>query len=123
MRVLSVVDALSFPESRKVVLSGDKKLLYEMLYSLGFDVFKSDLEYQICYHRPLVAPNKVVYTGRWVCRERDDEEWLNSGWASEEKKREMVFFKDPDLYKDLHEMSSYPNWSGRIEKYLKEWWG
>ena len=122
IRVLSLYDALSFPPSREVVEKNDEGLLYEMLYYLGFDVYEKHYEWQVCYHRPMLMPNKVIYTGRWVGEERSDDEWINSGYVSEEKRKELILAKDPYLYRDLLERSQYANWSGRMEQYLKEWW-
>lgn len=70
----------------------------EYLHELGADI-----------NKPMLMQNKKhrseedlkVYTGtRWVCEERQDEDWINSGYASQQAKDK--FFKNrivEDLYR------------------------
>lgn len=116
------MDLLSFPESKDVVVREDEEALKEILYSLGFDVYKYGYEYQIVLHRPLTT-NKPIKTGRFIGYERDDEEWLNSGMCSEEKRLGMMYLKDKEFVKDLERMSEYPKWTLIAMEHYEEIYG
>jgi hypothetical protein len=56
--------------------------LHNILYNLGMDVSKGIEQQNGLMHRNRL--NKVVKCPRWVGEERQDEEWINSGYASQE---------------------------------------
>lgn len=125
-RYVSLIDLLSFPESKEVVLSEDIDKLENLLYSLGLEVYSYGYTYQVCWHRPLISmrvDNNPVYSGRWVSEERNDKEWVNSLYCSEEKRMEVLYLKDKELVKDIESMRVYPNPTLDIMNNLEEHWG
>ena len=114
-RAISVIDLLSFPESRDIVQSGNKAEFVVLLHNVGFDI-KQPIDYQICLHRALID-NEIYYSGRWVGSERGDNEWLRSEYCTLENRIEKVGTKDLALQDELNKMSSMPNYTAMtIEK-------
>jgi hypothetical protein len=114
-RAISVIDLLSFPESRDIVQSGNKAEFVVLLHNIGFDI-KQPIDYQICFHRAMID-NDVYYSGRWVGSERGDNEWLKSEYCTLENKIEKVGTKDLALQEELTRISSLPNYTAMtIEK-------
>lgn len=56
--------------------------LNRILYELGMDTSKNIEQQNGLIHRNRL--NEVVRCTRWVGDERQDEEWINSGYASQE---------------------------------------
>ena len=56
--------------------------LNDILFELGMDVSKNVEQQNGLKHRNRL--NEVVRCTRWVGSERQDEEWINSGYASQE---------------------------------------
>lgn len=125
MRWISVVDLLSHEKAKKILMHGSNEDIKEMLYGLGFDVYGYGLEYQIVVHVPLSwksYKNKSVYTGRFVSQERSDEEWIESGNCSEEKRLSKMYLEDKELVKEIERLSYLPNWTGMAMAHLEEHW-
>lgn len=121
-RWISVIDLLSFPESKKVVLEGNEEELKELLFNIGMDISEDYLEYQVCLHRPLtyIAANKnPVYTGRWFSEERRDDVWMESEHCTRQNKLERLGTKDLEFMKELIAMSQYPNYTGDLINHMK----
>lgn len=84
-KVISLYDLMNYKESKEIVLSGDKKALKEALFTLGLNVKNEPYYEEECYHRPATKADKAPWYGiRYVCSERVDDEWINSGYASME---------------------------------------
>lgn len=114
-RAVSVIDLLSFPESKTVLQNDNKGEFVALLYAIGFDI-KQPIDYQICHHRALID-GQAYYTGRWVGSERGDNEWFKSEYCTLENKIEKVGTKDLALQEELTRISSLPNYTAMtIEK-------
>lgn len=125
VRAISIVDLLSFEESREIVRRGDEDALRELLYNIGFDV-EYGWDYQICLHTPHIHKGSgkgPVYTMRIVGEERYDEEWLNSEHCSREQRMAHLWLKDRGLVEELERLSHTPNWTGMLIEHLEEYWG
>lgn len=79
---LSMYNLFAIGEFKDAYLRADKKEVEELLYSIGVD-----LSYGWCIvdrlHRPL-GYNEVVQGGVLLYKERVDDEWIKSGYASVE---------------------------------------
>lgn len=114
-RAVSVVDLLSFPESKAILQNNNKGEFVALLYTIGFDI-KQPIDYQICNHRALID-GQIYYTGRWVGQERGDDEWLKSVYCTLENRIEKVGVKDLAFQEELNKMSAMPNYTAMtIEK-------
>ena len=99
-RNLSFRDLAKVPGAIKIMQSGSKEEIDNLLYQYGYDI-RVGYEIENRYHRPLTS-NEVVYGPYIMGYERQDREWLNSGFASLEARMEAV--KDPSLRDALLEM-------------------
>lgn len=54
----------------------------EMLYDLGLDIEKSYQRQDAIRHRNRL--NEIVICSRWIGEERQDDDWIKSGYASKE---------------------------------------
>ena len=63
------------------LISYDSEFLKELLYDLGIDITQPYVFQGISQHRNRM--NQIVTCNRWFGVERGDEEWLNSGVASQ----------------------------------------
>ena len=124
-RWISIVDLLSYRESREIVVEEDVESFNKMMHDIGFDM-KYGILYQICLHRPMVhkgTDKPPVYTGRFVGEERFDEEWLTSGNASEEQRRNHMWLDDPSFVEELEKLSTYPNFTKMaLDRVRENWW-
>lgn len=108
-RAISVIDLLSFDESKQIIERGNKAEFVVLLHNIGFDI-KQPIDYQICFHRAMID-NEIYYSGRWVGSERGDSEWINGEHCTLENKIEKVGTKDLALQDELIKMSSLPNYT------------
>lgn len=108
-RAVSVVDLLSFPESKAILQNDNKGEFVALLYTIGFDI-NQPIDYQICNHRALID-GEIYYTGRWVGQERGDSEWLRSVYCTLENRIEKVGTKDLAFQEELIKMSAMPNYT------------
>ena len=110
-RNMSFSDLAKVPMAIKIMQNGNKEEIDNLLYQYGYDV-KIGYEIEDKYHRSLTS-NEVVYGPYIMGYERQDQEWLNSGFASMEARMEAV--TDPHLRQALLEMcktgSSDKTWS------------
>ena len=82
----------------------DNKKLNDVLFSLGMDVLKP-IEYQeTIQHRNRFG--EIVICDRWVGDERIDEDWIKSGYASQEA---IDKSKGNNLLNDLYRMKGLYN--------------
>ena len=112
-RNVSFSDLAKVPMAIKIMQSGSKEEIDNLLYQYGYDV-KIGYEIEDKYHRSLTS-NEVVYGPYIMGYERQDQEWLNSGFASMEARMEAV--TDPHLRQALLEMcktgSADKTWSNK----------
>lgn len=99
-RNLSFSDLAKVPNAVKIMQTGKKEEIDNLLYQYGYDVHIG-YEIENKYHRSLTN-NEVVFGPYIMGFERQDAEWLDSGFASLEARMEAV--KDPSLRDDLLEM-------------------
>lgn len=59
----------------------DEQKFMRMLFEAGIDI-KLPIEHQVLQHRNRF--NEVVHCSRWVGHERQDKQWIQSGYASKE---------------------------------------
>lgn len=59
----------------------DEQKFMQMLFEAGIDT-KLPIEHQVLQHRNRF--NEVVHCSRWVGHERQDKQWIQSGYASKE---------------------------------------
>jgi len=100
-RNLSFRDLAKVPNAVKIMQNGNKDELDNLLYQYGYDV-RVGYEIENKYHRPLTS-NEVVFGPYIMGFERQDKEWIESGFASLEAKIEAI--KDPHLREDLVQMN------------------
>lgn len=100
-RNMSFSDLAKVPMAIKIMQNGNKEEIDNLLYQYGYDV-KIGYEIEDKYHRSLTN-NEVVYGPYIMGYERQDQEWLDSGFASFEAKVEAV--QDKSLRDALLEMS------------------
>lgn len=100
-RNLSFRDLAKVPNAVKIMQNGNKDELDNLLYQYGYDV-RVGYEIENKYHRSLTS-NEVVFGPYIMGFERQDKEWIESGFASLEAKIEAV--KDPHLREDLVQMN------------------
>lgn len=118
-RHISLIDLMSFEESREIVTEGDTDSFLSLMYSIGFDT-EFGISSRECYHIPLTLlekENKMVWSVRFEGRERSDPQWIGSGYASEYLEDHLLIKKDRHLFIELCRMSQYPNWSGMLMDY------
>jgi hypothetical protein len=77
---------------------GTDDKIKELLYKLGADISKP-IETMVCEHRNL--SNQVVTCEYFICIERLDKAWIQSGHAS----IEALYASKPDIAQDLIKMS------------------
>ena len=65
----------------KEYFEADPEALKKILHDLGLDVYNYPVDEQNVQHRNRFG--NVITTWRWVCNERIDKEWVNSGYASQ----------------------------------------
>ena len=111
-RAISVIDLLSVPEMKEIVMERDVEAFTKAMWDSGFDT-QYGLMYQVCWHRTFFDKTPV-YTGRFVSEERSDKEWMNSGNASYEKRLEQYGKTDREFQRMLIEMNAYPNFTGIV---------
>lgn len=100
-RNLSFSDLAKVPGAVKIMQSGKKEEIDNLLHQYGYDV-RIGYEIENKYHRSLTS-NEVVFGPYIMGFERQDKEWIESGFASLEAKIEAV--KDPHLREDLVQMN------------------
>jgi hypothetical protein len=85
LRVISLSELHHMDNSftEKSISEYNTEKLKQLLHGLGIDTNQT-YEHQILPHRNSL--NKIYTGSRWVGCERTDEEWLNSGYASQEAK-------------------------------------
>ena len=94
------------------------EVLLDSLYELGIDSKSCAVIEQICLHRPDFFPTTGMYKGkRWIGIERIDQEWLNSGFASDEVRHARSGFSD--LADVLAEMGKHSNHTGDLLNHMK----
>ena len=94
---------------------------YEFLHTIGINI-NEEIEIESCYHRTLVD-NVVVYCPRILGYERTDDEYLKSGYASEEAWKISVGKRDVTLLRELEEMSKRSNFTLQIVEHIENYWG
>ena len=99
-RNLSFSDLAKVPNAIKIMQSGKKEEIDNLLHQYGYDI-RVGYEIEDKYHRSLTS-NEVVYGPYIMGFERQDVEWLKSGFASLEARMEAV--KDPTLRDALLEL-------------------
>ena len=99
-RNMSFSDLAKVPMAIKIMQNGNKEEIDNLLYQYGYDV-KIGYEIEDKHHRSLTS-NEVVYGPYIMGYERQDQEWLDSGFASMEARMEAV--TDPHLRQALLEM-------------------
>ena len=100
-RNMSFRDLAKVPGAVKIMQNGNKEEIDNLLHQYGYDV-RVGYEIEDKYHRSLTN-NEVVFGPYIMGYERQDQEWLDSGFASFEAKVEAV--TDPHLREALMEMS------------------
>ncbi len=85
------------PEIDDKYIENNKEEIQQMLYDLGIDNHEYPAEEQLVLHRNRF--NEIVYCLRWSGMERTDNEWLNSGYASNEA---LDKAEDNKLLNDLY---------------------
>lgn len=116
-RYVSMVDLLSIPEMKEIIMNADKPAFMKAMWDSGFDTVYG-LMYQVCWHRPFFS-NIPIYTGRFVSEERSDANWVNSEHCSLEKRLEHYGKYDPELQKDLVALSAMPNFTSMFIEHVK----
>lgn len=116
----SLWDFLSVLEIRKWVERDDLASFYEFLYRLGYNL-DEDIEFEASYHRTL--DNTIVFCPRVIGRERTDEEYLESGLASDEAWKISVGKYDPTLLREIEEMSKTKCFTQALTEHLEDYWG
>lgn len=110
-RNMSFSDLAKVPNAIKIMQNGKKEEIDNLLHQYGYDI-RIGYEIEDKYHRSLTS-NEVVFGPYIMGFERQDDEWINSGFASLEARMEAV--KDPHLREALLEMcrtgSSDKTWS------------
>lgn len=119
-RILSFEDLFLVPEIKQMVLEGREEDFAKAIYELGVDT-NYVVETDVCFHRTLQG--KVVYGLRLVGTERIDEEWMKSGYASEEARKRVIAKYDLELLKDIEEMSIEGSTMGALIDHLESHWG
>ena len=99
-RNLSFSDLAKVPNAIKIMQSGKKEEIDNLLHQYGYDI-RVGYEIEDKYHRSLTS-NEVVYGPYIMGYERQDQDWIDSGFASLEARMEAV--KDPHLRDALLEM-------------------
>lgn len=118
--ILSFEDLFSVPELKAMVTEGRDEDFSKAIYALGVDTAYV-VETDVCYHRTLRG--KVVYGLRLVGTERIDEEWMKSGYASEDARKRVVAQYDLELLKDIEQMSIEGSTMGALIDHLESHWG
>lgn len=113
-------DILSIPAMREVVLNEDYWKFYQALYEAGFDI-NQDIEFESCYHRRVCG--EVVYCPRVIGFERNDPEWMCSGYATIEAWKIGIGKRDVSLLRQIEDMSRESNFTGELCEYLESYWG
>lgn len=122
IRWISIVDLLSFEESKEIVQSGSDKEFKELFFNIGFDITR-EIEYQMCLHRPMVymaAQKAPILTIRWVGHERRDKMWMQSEYCSWENKLEELGTRDLAFQKELVAMGQFPNFTSMILEHIRD---
>lgn len=70
------------PEFHKGLQRSDPYAFGNIMYMLGVDINKGVVHQEGLKHRNRL--NEVVTCSRWVGQERQDDEWISSGYASRE---------------------------------------
>lgn len=83
---LSMVDLSKHPRFVEYSEEWDEKILEEMLYSLGADIYACGYEMMMQDHRPRTS-NKVIHCQRFTFTERTDAEWVKYGMQVEDMVR------------------------------------
>ena len=99
-RNLSFSDLAKVPNAIKIMQSGKKEEIDNLLHQYGYDI-RVGYEIEDKYHRSLTS-NEVVYGPYIMGYERQDQDWIDSGFASLEARMEAV--KDPHLRDALLEL-------------------
>lgn len=73
---------LGYPEYNSDMYINDKTKFESILYSLGLDTSLAYTRQDNLWHRNRL--NKVVLCSRYLGEERQDKEWIASGYASQE---------------------------------------
>lgn len=103
-RAISCWDLMCYEESKEALMGNDEEKIKQILFSLGMDV-EQPYDLESCHHRPLLKEdNSPWYGPRFVGVERQDEEYLKSGYASWEAK--VAASNDPHLRKELRRMGA-----------------
>lgn len=88
---------LIYPEINEAFALEHTEEFDEILFSIGVDTYKGYEIQENIQHRNRLG--KVVICTRWVCIEREDKEWLTSGYASKEA---IDRSKDNKLLNDIY---------------------
>ena len=100
-RNLSFSDLAKVPNAVKIMQNGKKEEIDNLLYQYGYDI-KVGYEIEDKYHRSLTS-NEIVFGAYIMGYERQDRDWLDSGFASMDARLEAV--DDHSLRDTLVEMS------------------
>ena len=107
---ISLHNLFSNKEFKDAYLSEDKEKVEELLHSIGVD-----LSYGWCIvdrlHRPL-GSNDVVQGGVLLYKERIDDEWIKSGYASMEALIRAT--KDPSVRSEMMIMQDAYMTTGKV---------
>lgn len=110
---ISSYDLLQVKEYKDLLLEDNQEELKKVLYDLGLDVYHEEFEIISRDHRPLSKKDNIPWFGPiFISAERQDREWLESGYASEEA---LVESKgDVSLIAELNKMGRQSNFTGSI---------
>lgn len=100
-RNMSFSDLAKIPSAVKIMQTDSKEEVDNLLYQYGYDI-KVGYEIEDKYHRSLTS-NEVVFGPYIMGYERQDQDWLDSGFASMEARMEAV--TDPSLRDTLIELN------------------
>lgn len=119
IRIISLYDLMQDTKIAEIIRGGNEEQFLTVLWGMGFDTSKT-LEHQECYHRPETAKdNTPIYGVRILGTERSDAEWKKSGYWSTEARMEQYRDEDPELYKQLQQMSYVANFTGDIIEHMQ----
>lgn len=85
------------------------EVLEDTLEALGLDLKHYNYKVDRKLHRPLTAKTEVVNNYRFVAPERVDQDWLESGYATEEVKGYSSAMGD--MQDTLNDMSGGGSWN------------
>lgn len=116
---VSLYDLMQEPKANQAIKLEDKEELEEVLEQIGFDLSLGWEFSEPINHRPRTMKNNHTWTGPMVLGyERQDKEWLKSGFASEEAIIE--YCPDPHLRAHLKTIGKQVNYTGALIDEMKK---